>query len=328
MICIPIGAETNEAMLALVARADKEPADLYEYRFDLMEEKPEVERLLAAAGRPVIATCRSLAEGGGFRGGVAERRSILRRAGLAGAAYIDCEADDAASLEDRGGAVRIVSMHDFDETPADLDRRVSALTAGPAEWVKFAVTARRHTDNLKVFAVLAACPKPAIAVAMGEMGAATRILGLRFGSRVAFGSLEPGLESAPGQTTARDLADLYRVRRIGAATEIHGHLGHPDRPADDHVVQNRAFADAGMDAVCVPFPARDAAEFLQSMPDGLGLRRLTVDPRHAAAALTWAGDATPEARRAGGATVLVNVDGGWLADSAVSTEAGGMTRSS
>lgn len=315
MICIPISADTNAAMLGLIARAEAEPATLYEYRLDLMKEKPEIERLLAAATRPVIATCRSVGEGGGFRGDAADRRAVLRRAGLAGAAYIDAEAGDLASLEGCGGVIRIVSMHDFDGTPADLGGRVSALADTPAEWVKFAVTARRHADNLAVFAALAQCAKPAIGIAMGEMGVASRILGVRFGCRVAFGSLGSGLESAPGQTTAGDLANLYRIGKITEKTTIHGHLGHPDRPGALHIARNRAFAEAGMDAVCIPFLARDAGEFLASMPDGLGMHRLTVDACHAAAALAWAGDATQDARRAGGANVLVNRNGTWLADS-------------
>lgn len=314
MICIPIAAETNEQMLALIARAEREPADLYEYRFDSMSEAPEVERLLAAATRPVMATCRSVNEGGGFRGGFADRRAVLRRAGVAGAAYIDSETGDLESLDDCGGAVRIVSMHDFDHTPADLDRRVAALAATRAEWVKFAVTARSHADNLRLFASLAKCPKPAIAIAMGPKGVPSRILGGRFGSRVTFGSLDAGLESAPGQTTARELSELYRVRSITPATELHGFLGDIDRPAAGHVADNRAFAEAGMDAVCVPFLADDAEEFLSSIPDALALRRLTVDARHAAAALAWADDDDARAARTGKATVLIRENGRWLAD--------------
>ena len=314
MICIPISADTNERMLALIGQAELEPGDLYEYRFDAMKESPLVELLIGAASRPVMATCRSVNEGGGFRGGFAERRSILRRASLAGAAYVDSEASDLASLEGYGNAVRIISMHDFDKTPDDLDYRISALAATPADWVKFAVTARSHADNLKVFEMLARCPKPAIAIAMGEMGVVSRILGPRFGSRVTFGSLGTGLESAPGQLTATDMAHQYRVNGITARTHVCGFLGHPEHPDTGHTVHNRAFVHAGMDAVCIPFFVRDAAEFLSSIPDGVGLRHLAIDERHAAAALAWAGDATAGARRAGKASVLVNMNGHWLAD--------------
>lgn len=317
MICIPISGSTNESMLALIAQAEKEPADLYEYRFDCMDESPDVETLIKAASRPVMATCRSVNEGGSFRGGFAERRSILRRAGFAGAAYIDSEASDLASLAECGGAIRIISMHDFDATPVDLEYRISALSSTPADWVKFAVTARSYADNLTLFKALAKCTKPAIAIAMGEMGVVSRILGPRFGSRVTFGSLGTGLESAPGQTTATDLVELYRVRSITDKTRLLGYLGHPDHPADGHLVHNRAFRNAGMDAVCIPFLARDAGDFLNSIPDGIGLCRLAVAPCHERDALAWAASATPEARRNGGANVLCRIDGHWVADHTV-----------
>lgn len=314
MICIPISATTNEDMLALVNRAEKEPADLYEFRFDYLAELPRVERLVAAASRPVMATCRSAKEGGHFRGSAAERRSILQRAGLAGAAYLDVEPADIAAVEGYGKATRIVSIHNFHRTPADLDSLVDTLAATQAEWIKFAVAARFHVDNLKVFAALAKSPKPAIAVAMGEIGLVSRIMGCRFGSRVTFGSIDTGLESAPGQITAADLANLYRVHGIGEGTQLHGYLGHPDYPTKGHVIHNRAFANAGMDAVCIPFPARDAMEFLKAIPSGLGLHRLAVDDVHGRAALAWAGDATANAARTGRANVLLNMNGYWLAD--------------
>lgn len=318
MICIPISAETNDGMLALIARAEKEPAEMYEFRFDCLEEKPEVEKLLAAASRPVMATCRSVNEGGSYRGGFADRRSILRRAGMAGAAYIDSEASDLVSLDDCVDSVRVISMHDFDRTPPDLDYRISALSATSADWVKFAVTARGYADNLKLFKALEKCRKPAIAIAMGELGVISRILGMRAGSRVAFGSLGAGLESAPGQPTAAELANLYRVHSITADTEVHGFLGHPDDDALRHLEYNRAFVREGLDAVCIPFLSRDAADFLNSIPNGLGLRRVAVSPRYAVEALAWAEDASPAARRSGRADTLNNVNGHWIADVAES----------
>lgn len=314
MICIPLSAGSNTDMLALIARAEKQAADMYEFRFDLMDEPPEVERLMAAATRPVMATCRSVQEGGRFRGGFADRRNILRRAGLAGAAYIDSEASDLTSLGECGNAIRIVSMHDFDGTPADLDYRISALSATSADWVKFAVTARRSADNLRVFSALAKCDKPAIAIAMGELGVVSRILGMRHGSRVTFGSLDSGLESAPGQPTADDLAGLYRVHHIDEKTELFGYLGDPGNPSPNHVIHNQSFINAGMNAVCIPFMTRDAQEFLAAMPDALGLRFLSVDRLHAAAALAWADEATPKARRMRAANILVRKKGRWLAD--------------
>ncbi len=314
MICVPISAESNAAMLSLVMRAEGQPADIHEFRLDALREPPHVERLIAAAGRPVMATCRSVGEGGAFGGTGEERRAVLRRAVDAGAAYVDLEPGDLAGLGDCGKTIRIASLHDFDRVPEDLEDRIAALCDTDAEWVKFAVAAHSHADNLKVLEALAKATKPAIAIAMGPLGVVTRILGRRFGSMVVFGSIDRGLESAPGQVTAAELARLYRVESITPDSMLIGFLGHPDHPTQGHVVHNRAFANAGMDAVCIPFFARDARDFLDSIPDRAGLTNLVVDEAHGAAALEWAGGATESAERAGHADVLVRMDGYWLAD--------------
>ena len=86
MICIPVGAADNAAMLDLIHRAGDEPADAHELRLDALREPPRLEELVAASSRPVVATCRSRAEGGGFSGSATERRGILLRAARAGAA--------------------------------------------------------------------------------------------------------------------------------------------------------------------------------------------------------------------------------------------------
>ncbi len=314
-ICIPLGAATNRLMLDLISRAASEPADLYEYRFDYLEEAPDLPRLLAAAAsRPILATCRSVKEGGRHRGSSGERQDILRRAARSGAAYLDCEAGDLASLADCGACIRIVSIHDFAATPPDLERRLQDLSATGADWVKFAVTARHHADNLAVFRALGNCQKPAIGIAMGETGLVSRLLGGRFGSQITFASLADGHASAPGQITARELVDVYRLANLDRQTVLHGYLGHPDVTSSRHMVKNRAYALANENAVCLPFYARDPLDVLGLMPAALELETFLVEPVHAAAALAWAEQATPAASAKGGAEVLLRKDGYWLAD--------------
>ncbi len=314
MICIPISAASNREMLSLIRQAALEPADCYELRLDNLEEPALVEELVAACYRPVMATCRSVEEGGGYRGGFANRRDILRRAILAGVEYIDCEASDMTSLRGIGKSKLVISMHDFNGTPADLEYRVSALSATQADWVKFAVTAHSQTDNLKVFDVASRCHKPVICIAMGEMGLISRVLGRRYGSRLTFASLDAGRESAPGQITARELSRLYRYDRIDATTRLFGVLDAPGASRHEVLAMNLAFINVGQNAVCVPLAATDGTEFLATMPAALGLQGLRVGDVHQKAALEWADEATPRATSAGAASVLVQQDGRWIAD--------------
>ena len=314
MICIPIAADTNAAMMRLLEEAAREPAELFELRLDSLEEEPDVEALVKASFRPVIATCRSVAEGGAFAGGATERRRILSRAAAAGAAYLDAEAADLESLADRNGAILIVSMHDFNSTPDDLRDRVLKMADLPADWVKFAVMANKPSDNIRVFEALRDCPKPAIGIAMGDMGLPSRILGGRFGSRVTFGSLDKGKESAPGQLTANVLAKYYRVNAISEKTAIYGLLGNPVSQSPGYILHNQAYIDSGMDAVYVPFLAEDARDFLNTMPSALGIRGLSVTIPHKHAALAWADAASEEARRIGAANTLIRRESDWLAE--------------
>jgi 3-dehydroquinate dehydratase/shikimate dehydrogenase len=313
MICIPVSAATNEAMRVNIARAAVEPAELYELRFDSIDGEPMVEELLALCDKPVIATCRSLREGGAFRGDAEARRAVLRRAALAGAAYVDCEPADVDSLDGVGRAVRIVSMHDFQATPADLEARVAALEATKAEWVKFAVAAVSLADSLAVLAATATCVKPVIGIAMGAAGLATRVLGGRCGSRVTFGGISAGMESAPGQTTARQLAHFYRVDRIGARTALYGVLGTPGSEAAERMCMagNLSFINAGADAVCLPFLVPDPADFLDAIPEALGLSGFVAMDEHREAALDWAGVKVRGARMSEGIVSLFREGDKW-----------------
>lgn len=318
MICIPISATTNAEMLLNIHRAASEPAELYELRFDSIHGLPMVEELIAACPSPVIATCRSVREGGGFSGDDALRQSILRRAALAGAAYVDCEPADVDSLEGVGNAIRIASLHDFQKTPDDLDGQVAALAATRAEWVKFAVAATSLADNLKVFAALKKCDKPAIAVAMGEKGLLSRVLGCRLGSMVTFGSMHVGMESAPGQTTASQLAKLYRVGMLGARTAVYGVLGAPGSSAAYRMCMagNLSLINTGANAVCLPFLVEDAADFLDAIPEALDMPGFVVMDEHQRAALEWAGVGARGTRRPEGAVSLFRVGSEWMADAA------------
>lgn len=314
MICIPIGAGTNAELLSLIRRAETEPADIYELRLDRLEERAKADSLVAACSRPVMATCRSVPEGGCFRGDAAARRKTLREAAAAGAAYLDCEAADVESLRDLPGVTLIASMHDFAGVPEDLERRISLLEATDADWVKFAVAATRLEDNLRVFAALGARRKPAIGIAMGEAGLVSRVLGRRFGSRVAFASLDAGLESAPGQIGVRELTRLYRCKRIDENTALYGVLGLPGSGRHEVMAGNLSFIDEGRNAVCLPFHAENAPAFLAVMPDALGLRGLTVAEPHRKAALEWANRATDGAMKAKRADTLLREHDGWTAD--------------
>ena len=180
--------------------------------------------------------------------------------------------------------------------------------------MKFAVAAVRPSDNLRVFAAIASCPKPCVGIAMGEAGLMSRVLGPAYGSRMTFGSLESGRESAPGQPTARDLAELYRVNSLTRKTAVYGLLGNPVSQSPGYRIHNRAFRELGLDAVYIPFLCENVREFLDSVPSAVNVRGLSVTMPHKRAALDWASVRSEAARSIGAANTLTLGPDGWRAD--------------
>jgi 3-dehydroquinate dehydratase len=318
MICVPVSAGTNGDMLAMLGRAALEDAEAHEIRFDAMSEMPKIEHLVKASTRPVLATCRSRQEGGGFDGTRAERRNILRRAVKAGAAYVDAETDDLDYLDyfaQYGAAIRILSLHDFAGTPEDLTEQMYKLAeVKAADWVKFAVFAKTPADNVRVFDAMRKCPKPVVGIAMGEIGIVSRIVGQYLGSRITFGSIGSGTESAPGQPTAKDLKQLYRINSINVETEIHALLSGMGYGFPEVRATNMQYADTASNAVCIPFPSPDASSFMESIPGALNVTRISVVAPYQRAILRWANTFTDSAKGKNAANLLTRADEGWLAD--------------
>ncbi len=322
MICIPVTAATNAEALALLARAATEPADLHELRLDLLREEPDVHALVAAAPRRVIATVRSRAQGGGFDGTLEERAALLQRALDAGAACVDAEEDVLPLLRKTNpAAILIASWHDFAGCPEDLPAVAARLAATGADWIKFAVTPSKLSDNFRVLAAVRGSAKPAIGIAMGELGLASRVLGIAHGSKVTFGSLESGKESAPGQPTARELAEVYRVNSLTRATAVYGLVGNPVAHSAGRIFHNRAYRELGIDAVYIPFLCHNLPDFLGAAHEEINLRGLSVTMPLKQASLGLAADASATARQAGASNTLTHRDAapggakaGWFAD--------------
>ena len=315
MICISLTAQTNRELLKLLDQASGEPGDVHEIRMDDIREPVAVEELVAASTRPVVACCRSRQGSGKFDGQAAERRDLLTRAARAGAAYIDAETVDVPYLANVvKPAILMASVYDSAGTPDSLVSLVRDLATLPADWIKFSVTHRRPVDSVRVFKALRAAPKPCVGNAMGDGGLMTRVLGLAYGSKMVYASLEPGYESAPGQPTARDYAKVYRVKKLTPETPVYGLLGNPVAHSRSFRLHNRAFAKLGLDAVYIPFRTESAEEFLDAIPPVINLCGLSVTLPHKPAALRWAEYASESAQRIGTANTLTRTGKGWRAD--------------
>jgi len=271
-------ASNAEALGKRAALAGLPPSAAVELRLDAMTEEPAFGALRACfEGRTLIATVRSAAEGGAFRGSEEEEKRLLGAALAAGF--------DLADVEYRGGvgatllglppSKAILSLHDTEGIPADVNAVVARMLATPARFVKVVATANDSGDARRLLELQAANPGGRLATfGMGEAGIATRVLAPYLGAALAYGALVPGRATAPGQLLARDLAEIYGVGRARKVSRLFALLGGVVSHSLSPALHNANFEALGQDALYVPFAMRMLGRELEPLVaslDALGL---------------------------------------------------------
>ena len=305
-LCAVVTAAT---MAELRTRRDQvEHADIVELRLDTVSD-PSAAAALAGRKTPVIITCRHQSQGGHFKGSEEERRSILSEALALGAEYVDLEwRESCASLmEQTGGRRVILSHHDFNGVPSDLEALSREMLSSGTEMVKLAVTAHRLSDTLRLRAVGINARVPLLLIAMGEAGIASRVLANWMGSAWTYA----GEGVAPGQLSQQRLQDELGFRRIGARTAIYGLLGKPISHSVSPAMHNAAFRATNLDAVYLPLAAADFADFMQ-FADAVQLSGASVTAPFKIDAFEHADECDPVSRRIRSVNTLRNEGSRWL----------------
>jgi len=193
--------------------------DLYEVRIDLIGSAwREVARQLK---KPWIACNRKPDEGGVWRGGEEKRIAELLSALELGAETIDIE----LSTEGLGEVVArikkrarcLISHHDVAATPSleAMKGLVQEQLNAGADIGKVVTTARKFEDNVSTLRLIQEFPEArVISFAMGPLGLVSRVLCPLVGGDFIYASMVPGREAAPGQITAGDLREIYKMVKI------------------------------------------------------------------------------------------------------------------
>src|SRR6185369_8169272 len=150
----------------------------------------------------------------------------------------------------------IASHHDFSGVPSDLQQIYEHLAETPAHVLKIAVQAHDVVDCIPVFQLLDRARRDGreiIAIAMGNAGIATRILGSSRGSFLTYGALDDESATAPGQVNAPKLRSLYHLDTIDNETMICGLVGLPVIHSVSPRIHNTAFVESGVNGVYLPF---------------------------------------------------------------------------
>ncbi len=308
------------SMREAVARALADGADGVELRLDALSAPPSDEdiRILigAAAGAPVVVTCRPVREGGEYAGDEQARLELLQRAAKLGASFIDVEHDVPA--EDRPEGPKILSHHDFDGIPDKLGELAAGMDASDAQVNKIALMASGPADALRALDLLRACGKRTIALAMGEPGALSRIAAKKFGAFCTYSASAAGAEAAPGQLTVAELRGTYRWDAVGADTRLFGVIGCPVAHSMSPAIHNAAFDATGFDGLYVPLRVEPGRDNFRRFMDALlarpwtDCRGLSVTIPHKEHALEYVGEAGCDelSRRIGAInTITIDSDG-------------------
>jgi len=295
-----------DAALADMKAASK-AADVIEIRFDYVDA-PEPKAFLDAATKPLIGTHRPVREGGRYEGDEEQRIDLLRRAAALGFDYIDTELDSAERIGEHGEAKLIVSYHNFERMPDDLEAVHARIVDAGADVAKLAVMATDICDNLRMFDLLRAAEIPTIGLCMGEEGVISRILGPGMGSLLSFGTLDTGKESAPGQVPIGDMRELYRVNEIDGETRLYGVIANPVAHSMSPAIHNAAFRAKGINAVYLPLKVADVRRFVQEFKR-LDMQGYSVTIPHKVDVMDVMDEVDQFVRDIGAMNTVVNRDG-------------------
>ena len=279
-VCISL-CEPNVAALERAIAAAAAVCDLIEVRLDCLDPielengADSITKLLQQATCESILTFRPASEGGRRELDDASRQEFWSAA-IFSESFFDVELDLAEKLLGNETSPSlpidwsrtICSHHDFGGLPAKLDQIYDRMSRTPARVLKVAYQADDASDCLPAFDLLERARKDGreiIAIAMGPAGVATRILGPSRGAFLTYASLESETATAPGQPTARDLRELYRIERIDQNTQIFGLIGRPVSHSLSPLMHNAAFAALGVNAVYIPFEVSDVKAFVKRM---------------------------------------------------------------
>lgn len=274
-------------MIAEHAALAEQGIQLVELRVDCIRRDVNIPRLVKDRPCDAIVTCRRESDGGRWRGSEEDRLTLLRTAVAEGVAYVDLEVDSAGAIPRFGVTKRIISLHDFEKTPDDLESVYEALKSLDPDIVKIATMANNPRDIVRMLQLIQQADIPTVGICMGEIGIPTRLLGVRYGAPFTFATYQQERALAPGQISVRRMQEEYNFDRIDESTQLFGVIGDPIGHSLSPAIHNASFRELDINAAYLPFrvPAEHLQQFITEDAPWLGISGLSVTIPHKEAAL-------------------------------------------
>jgi len=269
-LAVPIAAKNIRLAARQLRAALAAGAEMLELRTDYLDDlsSDTVARLIAetkaaAAGIPVIVTCRDSRQGG-VKDWPLELRSDVLESGVAdGADFIDCEWESYlntranakldTAVADNPATRLILSAHSF-KGPFDrgIESVLNEIRLQRADIIKLVYTANHINDCFEAFDVLHQSSGDLIVFCMGAAGMISRIIAKKLGGFLTFASVDAAAATAPGQLTIKELKNLYRWKATNKDTELYGVIGSPVAHSLSPAIHNACFADAKLNKLYLP----------------------------------------------------------------------------
>ncbi len=232
LICAPLVATNEVALVAEASRLVAKSPELIEWRVDFFDQIDNSAAVIAAAGKikatigdiPLLFTRRAEHEGGEVIG-LAEEQVVAMYADVLASGCIDlidyelshqpAYVSRVTELAKQYETPLILSYHNFQQTPSvdEIVARLLAAEAAGADVAKVAVMPNSKKDVLNLLAATEAASNrlsiPLITMSMGAFGALSRLIGGAFGSAVTFAVGETS--SAPGQMAIEDVDAVLNI---------------------------------------------------------------------------------------------------------------------
>lgn len=223
-ICLPIVGKSDQEIFEILKSFEDLTYDLIELRVDFYEDIHHHEKLLhmlkqfrSLTDKPLLFTYRSQREGGEVQLTDEQYKQLVLN--VCQSQYIDLIDIELMSgnalvyelveIAHQYQIKVVMSNHDFDKTPAlsIMRERLEKMEILGADLLKIAVMPQCQKDVITLLNLTIEMSekanKPIVTMAMGKMGAISRITGELTGSSITFASA--GKASAPGQISVHDM---------------------------------------------------------------------------------------------------------------------------
>lgn len=251
--------------------------DLIELRLDGFVDLDEsaLTQVRALCALPMIFTLRKKDQGGAFTGSEEARLAAIRQFVKFQPEYLDLESDIEPSfvkeINSQYPEIKIIlSYHNFENTPDDLNLIYCEMQKLPAFFYKIAARAETQVDALRLLHLAKEGKGKVLTMSMGLEEEPTRILGPVFGCPVTYAAAEEGAQSAKGQFNVKTMLDVYHFSSLNESTKIYGLIGNPVDGSISHYTHNTLFSALGINAVYIKIPLPSESRILDNFLKSAG----------------------------------------------------------